>query len=248
MRNFARYLTDIILGLSRAVSQHQMGYPGLDLASKTAVVIGATSGIGRTLALGLAEAGANVVATGRREDLVHSITQELKAFGRKSLAVTANVGDRSSIESLHSTVCAEFGHVDILLNAAGVTKRTPSIDVSETEWNGIFDTNLTGTLRGCQVFGRMMIERRAGRIINIASISSGRGFFEVAAYAASKAAVVSLTRTLAVEWARYNVCVNAIAPGVFPTDLNRGLLDGTPTGKEFPGRTPMHRCGSREAM
>jgi NAD(P)-dependent dehydrogenase (short-subunit alcohol dehydrogenase family) len=225
-----------------------MGYPGLDLTSKTAVVIGATSGIGRTLALGLAEAGANVVATGRREDLVRSITQEIKAIGRKSLPVTANVGDRASIESLHSAVSAEFGHVDILLNAAGVTKRTPSIDVSETEWNGIFDTNLTGTLRACQVFGRKMIERKAGRIINIASISSDRGFFEVAAYAASKAAVVSLTRTLAVEWAKYNVCVNAIAPGVFPTDINRALIDGTPRGKEFLVRTPMGRFGKVEEL
>ena len=212
------------------------------------MVIGATSGIGHTLALGLARAGAHVVATGRREDLVRSVTQEVESLGRKSLAVAADVHDRSSIEALHSAVIAEFGHVDILLNAAGITRRTPSIDVSENEWNQIFDTNLTGTLRACQVFGRKMIERKAGRIINIASISSGLGFFEVAAYAASKAAVVSLTKTLAVEWAKYNICVNAIAPGVFPTDLNRALLDGTPRGKEFLVRTPMARFGKLEEL
>lgn len=225
-----------------------MANSGLDLTSKTAVVIGGTSGIGHTLALGLAQAGADVVATGRREDLVRSVREEIEALGRRSLAVATDVGDRASVESLHTAVLAEFGHVDILLNAAGITRRTPTIDVSEKEWDQIFDTNLTGTLRACQVFGRKMIERKSGRIINIASISSGLGFFEVAAYAASKAAVVSLTKTLAVEWAKYGVGVNAIAPGVFPTDLNRALLDGTPRGKEFLVRTPMARYGKLEEL
>lgn len=218
------------------------------LDGKTAIVIGGTSGIGRTLALGLAQAGADVVATGRRDELARSAADEIRALGKKSLAIATDVGRRSSIEAMHAAVCAEFGHVDILLNAAGTTRRTPSIEVSENEWNEIFDTNLLGTLRACQVFGRKMIERKAGRIINIASISSGRGFFEVAAYAASKAAVVSLTKTLAVEWAKHGVCVNAIAPGVFPTDLNRALLDGTPRGKEFLVRTPMGRFGRLEEL
>jgi len=225
-----------------------MANSGLDLTSKTAVVIGGTSGIGHTLALGLAHAGADVVATGRREDLVRSVTEEIKALGRKSLAVATDVGNRKSIEALHAAVCAEFGHVDILVNAAGVTRKTPSLEVSEAEWNQIFDTNLTGTLRACQVFGRQMIERKSGRIINIASVASGLGFFEVAAYAASKAAVVSLTKTLAIEWAKYGVGVNAIAPGVFPTDLNRALLDGTPRGREFLVRTPMARFGKLEEL
>ncbi|HEY4052594.1 MAG TPA: glucose 1-dehydrogenase [Terriglobales bacterium] len=225
-----------------------MANSGLDLTSKTAVVIGGTSGIGHTLALGLAHAGANVVATGRRENLVRSVAEEIKALGRKSLAIAIDVGNRASVEALHTAVCSELGHVDILLNAAGITRKTPSLDVSENEWNQIFDTNLTGTLRACQVFGRKMIERKSGRIINIASVASGLGFFEVAAYAASKAAVVSLTKTLAVEWAKYGVGVNAIAPGVFPTDLNRALLDGTPRGKEFLVRTPMARFGKLEEL
>jgi len=225
-----------------------MGHPALDLTSKTAVVIGGTSGIGLTLAKGLAVAGANVVATGRRGDLVRSIADEIRALGRKSLAIASDVTDRSSIEALLSAVEKEFGKVDILLNSAGTTRRTPTLEVSEPEWNSILETNLTGTLRTCQIFGRGMIERKQGRIVNIASVSSGRGFFEVAAYAASKAGVVSLTQTLAVEWARYNVCVNAIAPGVFPTDLNRALLDGTPRGKEFLVRTPMHRFGNLEEL
>src|SRR5689334_5256344 len=225
-----------------------MGHPGLDLSSKVAVVIGGTSGIGRTLALGLAQAGADVVATGRREELVRSVSEEIRATGRKSLVAAADVSNRASIEAFHSAVLAEFGKVDILVNCAGITKRTPSVDVSESEWNGIMETNLTGTVRACQIFGRKMIERKYGRIINVASVSSGRGFFEVAAYAASKAGVVSLTKTLAGEWAKYGVCVNALAPGVFRTDINKALLDGTPRGEEFLIRTPMHRFGKLEEL
>ncbi len=220
-----------------------MGLPSLDLKSKVAVVIGGTSGIGLTLAKGLAKAGADVVATGRRADLVRSAADEIRALGRKSLAVPSDVTDRASIEALLAAVEKEFGKVDILLNSAGITRRTPTVDVSEDEWSRIMETNLTGTLRTCQIFGRKMIERKYGRIINIASVASGRGFFEVAAYAASKSGVVSLTQTLAMEWAQHGVCVNAIAPGVFRTDLNKGLLDGTARGQEFITRTPMRRFG-----
>ena len=220
-----------------------MGLSSLDLKSKVAVVIGGTSGIGLTLAKGLAEAGADVVATGRRADLVKSAAEEIRALGRKSLVVPSDITDRASIEALLAAVEKEFGKVDILLNSAGITKRTPSLEVGEDEWNRIMETNLTGTLRTCQIFGRKMIKRKYGRIINIASVASGRGFFEVAAYAASKSGVVSLTKTLAMEWAPHGVCVNAIAPGVFRTDLNKGLLDGTARGQEFITRTPMRRFG-----
>jgi len=179
---------------------------------------------------------------------VRSVSEEIRATGRKSLVAAADVSNRASIEAFHSAVLAEFGKVDILVNCAGITKRTPSVDVSESEWNGIMETNLTGTVRACQIFGRKMIERKYGRIINVASVSSGRGFFEVAAYAASKAGVVSLTKTLAGEWAKYGVCVNALAPGVFRTDINKALLDGTPRGEEFLIRTPMHRFGKLEEL
>lgn len=211
-------------------------------------MIGGTSGIGRALALGLAQSGANVVATGRREELARSAAKDIAALGRKSLAVACDVASRASLQSLHDTVCREFDHVDILINSAGTTKKTPTVDVSEDEWSQIFETNLTGMLRACQVFGRRMMERKYGRIINIASLASSRGFFQVAAYAASKAGVVSLTKTLAVEWAKYGVCVNAIAPGVFRTDLNKALLDGTPRGQEFLLRTPMGRFGNIDEL
>ena len=225
-----------------------MGYPALELNNKTAVVIGGTSGIGLALAKALAAAGANVVATGRRAELVKSAAEEIEKLGRRSLSVTTDVSNSASIQALLDAVLKTFRSVEILVNAAGITKRTPTLDVPEKEWNNIMDTNLNGTLRACQVFGRHMIERRYGRIINIASLTTFDAFYEVAAYSASKAAVGSLTKSLAIEWAKHDICVNAIAPGVFRTDLNSGLLDGTPRGKELLARTPMARFGKVEEL
>jgi NAD(P)-dependent dehydrogenase (short-subunit alcohol dehydrogenase family) len=219
-----------------------------DLSSKTAVVVGATSGIGLVLAKGLARAGANVVPTGRRVERVKSVAREIQNMGRRSLARECDVNDRASLQSLLGAVSAEFEGVDILVNCAGVTKRAPTLEVSDAEWNGILETNLNGTLRSCQVFGRHMIERNYGRIINTASLSSFVALQEVAAYSASKAAVASLTKSLAIEWAPFNVCVNAIAPGVFRTDLNAKLLEGTARGQEFLMRTPMRRFGNVEEL
>jgi NAD(P)-dependent dehydrogenase (short-subunit alcohol dehydrogenase family) len=225
-----------------------MGYPALDLNSKTAVVIGGTSGIGLTLAKGLAAAGANVVPSGRRRELVESVAADIRKTGRGSLAMSCDVADRSSLEELLKAACAEFGKVDILVNCAGITQRTPILDMSESDWNRILETNLNGTLRVCQVFGRHMIERQYGRIINIASLSSFVAIYEVAAYSASKAAVASLTKSLAIEWARHGVCVNALVPGVFRTEMNAALLDGTPRGEEFLMRTPAARFGKLEEL
>jgi NAD(P)-dependent dehydrogenase (short-subunit alcohol dehydrogenase family) len=225
-----------------------MGHPALDLSSKTAVVIGGTSGIGLTLAKGLAVAGASVVPTGRRAELVESGAEAIRKLGRRSLALPSDVTDRGSLESLCDAVCAEFGRVDILVNVAGTTLREPTIDMSESDWNKVLETNLSGTLRGCQIFGRKMMEQKYGRIINIGSLSSVVALYEVAAYGASKAAVASLTKSLAIEWAPYGICVNAILPGVFRTDLNKALLDGTARGQEFLLRTPMRRFGHLEEL
>lgn len=219
-----------------------------DLAGKLAVVTGGTSGIGRALSLGLADAGADVIATARRQQQVDETAAEIEARGRKTLRVASDVGDRESLEKLLAEALERFGKVDILVNCAGIIKRTPTLDLPEAEWTNILNVNLTGTLRACQVFGRKMLERGNGRIINIASLNSFVALSEVAAYAASKAGVASLTRSLAVEWSKKGVTVNAVAPGVFRTDLNAQLLDSTSRGQELLMRTPMGRFGKTEEL
>ena len=225
-----------------------MAYSKLDLSGRVAVVIGGTSGIGRAIAHGLAEAGSDVVCSSRREEQVDAAAAEIEGFGRRTIMCTSDVADRDSLRTLLDESVAALGKVDILVNCAGITKRTPTLDLSDDEWDSIMETNLTGTLRGCQVFGRHMIANGYGRIINIASLSTFVALYEVAAYAASKAAVASLTKSLAVEWAKKGVNVNAIAPGVFRTALNTKLLDETPRGQEFLTRTPMGRFGNVEEL
>ena len=225
-----------------------MTYSPLELKGKVAVVIGGTSGIGRAIAHGFAQAGAAVVPTSRRAEQVEAAAHEIEELGGRSLRLTSDVADRASLERVLSETVAAFGKVDILVNSAGRTKRAPTIDFPEDDWTAIIDTNLTGTLRACQVFGKHMLERESGSIINIASLSTFVALHEVAAYSASKAAVGSLTKSLAVEWSNRGVRVNAIAPGVFRTALNTKLLDETERGREFLLRTPMRRFGNVDEL
>jgi NAD(P)-dependent dehydrogenase (short-subunit alcohol dehydrogenase family) len=218
-----------------------------DLTGRTAVVVGGSTGIGRALALGLADAGADVVATGRRPDAVSDVSAAIEARGRRTMRHPVDVGDLAALHSLRDACLAVFERVDILVFAAGITKRVATIDMAEADWNAILDTNLTGMFRTYQAFAPAMIARGAGRLIGVASLASFVGLQEVAAYTASKAAVAGLTRALAVEWSRHGLTVNAIAPGVFETDLNRQLLKGA-RGQEFLTRTPMGRFGRVEEL
>jgi NAD(P)-dependent dehydrogenase (short-subunit alcohol dehydrogenase family) len=203
----------------------------LDLTGRVAVVIGGTSGIGRALASGLADHGARVVPASRR-----------------SPTLGVDVTDRGSLDAFRNAVLQRFGAVDILVNAAGYTSKQPTATMPEDQWACLMNTNLTGALRACQSFYGPLKESGRGRIINIVSLGSFLAFHEVAAYCASKAGLLSLTRSLACEWARDGICVNAIAPGVFPTELNSEIVKDTPRGREILTRTPMRRFGNPEEL
>jgi NAD(P)-dependent dehydrogenase (short-subunit alcohol dehydrogenase family) len=220
----------------------------LNLSGRVAVVIGATSGIGHHIALGLVRHGAEVVPTGRRMDLLEETWEKIEELGAtRTLAQAVDVTDRRSLEAFRDGVMMYYDGVDILVNAAGFTAKTATATMPDTEWSALIDTNLTGALRACQCFYAPLKDSGHGRIINIASLGSFLAFHQVAAYCASKAGLLSLTRSLACEWARDGICVNAIAPGIFPSELNSKLVRG-PRGKEILMRTPMGRFGRMEEL
>lgn len=220
----------------------------VSLPDKVAVVLGGASGIGKAIALGYARAGASVIVSSRRLTLVEEAAAELRALGSKTLCRASDVTDRGSLEELCQAVVQEFGQIDILAVTSGILIKVASADMSEEDWQRVIDTNLNGTFRANQIFGRQMIRQQNGVILNTGSLTSFVAFSEVAAYNASKSGVRMLTETLAVEWARHNIRVNAIAPGVFRTPLNTRVLDIPERMQAIVTRTPMGRIGNLEEL
>lgn len=224
------------------------GYVKLSLEGKHALIFGGTSGLGKAIAVGLAEAGADVVPVSRRAEEVRKTAEEIRALGKRTLELTADVTVRDQVQAAIDKMVQEMGRIDILVNSAGITSRAPSLEVTEDQWNRVLDINLKGTWNCCQLVGRVMKEQNGGRIINIASLLSFVSGNEVVAYGASKGGVAQITRCLAAEWAKDNIAVNAIVPGVFETPLNKELINRPARKASILSHTPMKRFGDLEEI
>lgn len=228
-----------------------MAYSGLDISGKVCLVTGGTSGIGRAIALGFAQAGARVVAGSSSTDKVAGIQKEL---GPGHLGVRIDVADEQNVKKAIEQAVVKFGRLDAVVNAAGVIKRQPSLEMPPAEFERIVRVNLTGSFIVAQAAGRVMKEQspdakgQRGAIVFIASLNSYISLTEVLAYACSKSGVLGLVRGLANEWAQHGIRVNGIAPGVFPTDLNRPLIEGTPRGAWLKQHTPLGRFGDADEL
>jgi len=218
-----------------------------DLTGRVALVVGGAGGIGHAQALGLADAGADVIVSSRKLEHLEAVAKEIQARGRKSLAVTVEVTQEKSVAAMVDSVLKEFPRIDILVNAHGLAIRKPADSFPIDEWQQVMDINTRGTFLCCQAVGRAMIKQRSGKIINLSSVRGRYGLpTDYAAYCPSKGAVDTLTRTLACEWAKYNVLVNAVAPTIVETELTRSALADPEYAKRMKSRIPLGRWAMPE--
>ena len=218
-----------------------------DLTGKVAIVVGGAGGIGRALDLGLAESGADVIVADRQLDHIEEVADKIRALGRRWLAVTVDVTQEQSVADMVRRILEVFPRIDILVNAAGIAIRKPADSFPIDEWQQVMDINTRGTFLSCQAVGQVMIKQRSGKIINLSSVRGRYGVPEnYAAYCASKGAVDTLTRTLACEWAKYNVLVNALAPSAVETELTRPMLADPERAQRLKARIPVGRWAMPE--
>ncbi|WP_066308614.1 SDR family oxidoreductase [Bacillus sp. FJAT-29814] len=214
-----------------------------DLTGKVAIVTGGGRGLGQQIAEGFAESGAHVVVCSRKLEACQEVSEELKKLGVESLALKCDVANPEDVRNVVEKTMEKFGRIDILVNNSGASWGAPAEEMPLEAWQKVMNVNVTGTFLMSQAVGRVMIEQKAGKIINIASVAGLKGsnpkYMNAIGYNASKGAVVTFTKDLAVKWGQHGIYVNAIAPGFFPTKMSKGLLDqggqaileGTPLGK-----------------
>jgi len=218
------------------------------LDDKVAVVTGAGRGLGQAAACALAEAGADVALLGRTERELEATADIIREMGRRAITVVTDVTNEDSVDAAAATVTEKFGRVDILVNNAGIASIGPLLEMTVADLRRVMDTNVLGAFLCSRAFGAHMVAQRKGAIINIASIAGIVGEADTTAYSASKGAIIAFTKSLAIEWARHNVTVNAIAPGYFRTDLNKKALDDVQIGPKIVARIPQRRVGQPEEL
>lgn len=218
-----------------------------DLTGQVAIVVGGSGGIGRAQAIGLAQAGADVVVAARRLEPLQEVVKEIEGLGRKSLAVSVDVTDEASVQRMVDEVLEAFPKIDILVNSHGIAIRKPAETFPIEEWEQVIEINVKGLFLCCQKVGQVMIRQRRGKIINMSSVRGRYGLpANYTAYCASKGAVDTLTRTLACEWAKYNILVNAIAPTIVETELTRPALSDPAFAQMMKSRIPLGRWAMPE--
>jgi NAD(P)-dependent dehydrogenase (short-subunit alcohol dehydrogenase family) len=220
-----------------------MIYDIFDLEKKVAIVTGASSGIGKSISLTLAKAGASVILVSRRIDILNQIVEYINQGGYKSFAIKADISKKDEVDGMLSKALRKFEKIDILVNNAGINREAPIEIFSEKDWDDVINTNLKGAFLCSQAIGRTMIKNRKGKIINITSINSVIAEENIPAYNASKGGLTQLTKSLALDWAKYNINVNAIGPGNFKTEMTKYQYEDEVKNKQIMDSIPLNRWG-----